>query len=149
MYVITDRNNQEFEYDYKIQIDEVESNLGKGKILYFLCPDSGCRSKILHKAYSEHRFINRDYYEVKHGLRIYYPTQKADKNHYHNDRYHSLKRKVDSLEQELNEKHRNSHYRGRLTKERLKLQKMKSELSYLNHKRLLSLNAMFSSKFNR
>ena len=149
MYIITDSNEQEYIYDYQIEIDEVDSNLGKGKILYFLCPDSGWRSKILHKAYGEHRFINREYYETKYGLRIYYPTQKADKNHYHNDRYHSLKRKVDNLEVELKAKHRNSHYKGKPIKEHLKLQKMKSELSYLDHKRLVSFNAMFNNKFNR
>lgn len=134
----------EQKYDYRILIDEVPSNLGKGYVLYFLCPDSGRRSKVLFKAYGEHKFINRVHYEYKYGLRIYYPTQKADKRWYYNDRYHALEGKVDSLQKELSKKHRKTHYRGRPTKEQRKLNKMREELSDLDFKRMLQFAELYN-----
>ncbi len=144
-YSITDSKGERTDYDYKIYIDEVESNLGKGTILYFLCPESGKRSKKLISAYGEPKFINREYYEIKYGLRIYYGCQQTSKNDYHNTRYFDLKRKVDRLETELNAKHRNTHYRGKPTKDQRQLSKWKSQMNYHDFKRL----QVFNEKLNK
>tara|TARA_Y100000588_G_C14176666_1_gene891691 strand:+ start:58 stop:684 length:627 start_codon:yes stop_codon:yes gene_type:complete len=134
MYSITSKGSA-IDYDYKIYIDEVPSNLGKGTILYFLCPESEKRSRILISAYGEHKFINRDFYKIKYGNRVYYGCQKTSKNYYHNTRYFDLKRKVKRLEEELNQKDRNSHYRGELTKDQLQLKKWIEEMEYHNTER--------------
>jgi len=148
MYSVTDRQGKGTDYNYKIEIDEVQSNLGKGTILYFLCPESWKRSRILISAYGEPKFINREYYETKHGLRIYYGCQKTSKTDYHNTRYFDLKRKVDKLDAELNEKHRNSHYKRGLTKEQIQLAKWKSQMEYHDVKRLQILNDQFNKRYS-
>lgn len=145
MYAVTDRQGKRTDYDYKIEIDEVQSNLGKGTILYFLCPESGKRSRILISAYGEPKFINREHYETKHGLRVYYGCQKTSKPDYHNTRYFDLKRKVDKLDAELNKKHRNTHYRGRPTKDQIQLAKWKAEMNYHDILRM----QIFSAKINK
>lgn len=145
MYAVTDRNGKRTEYDYKIEIDEVQSNLGKGTILYFLCPESGKRSRILISAYGEPKFINREYYHTKYGLRLYYGCQKTSKTDYHNTLYFDLKRKVERLEAELNKKHRNTHYRGRPTKDQIQLAKWKAEMDYHDILRM----QIFSAKINK
>lgn len=124
-------------FDYKIFIDELPSNLGKGTILYFLCPESGKRSRVLISAYGEPKFLNREFYHTKHGLRIYYGCQKTTKRYYHNTRYFDLKRKVNNLEAELNEKHRNTHYRGMPTIDQRQLLKLKVKMEYHNDQRAI------------
>ena len=153
-YSITNRQGKSSEYDYKIFIDEVKSNLGKGTILYFICPESGKRSRILVSAYGEPKFLNREHYQTKYGLRVYYGCQQTSKNDYHNTRYFDLKRKVDRLESELNEKHRNTHYRGRPTKDQERLTELKIKMEFHNHKRIsileeYSKRAYSKSMFNR
>lgn len=139
MYAVTDRSGKRADFDYKIYIDEVASNLGKGTILYFLCPESGRRSRILISAYGEPKFLNREYYHSKYGLRIYYGCQKTSRRDYHNTRYFDLKRKVDQLESELNQKHRNTHYRGKPTKDQKHLARLKIEMDYHDLERCKSL----------
>lgn len=126
-------------YDYTIHITEIPSNLGKGTILYFLCPESGKRSRFLISAYGEPKFINREYYEQKHGLRIYYGCQKTSKMDYHNTRYFDIKRKVDDLQSELLQKHCNSHYRGKPTTRQMYLLKLKAQMQYHDNKRIQEL----------
>lgn len=142
-YTVTDRTGKQTNFDYKIEIDEVQSNLGNGTILYFLCPESGKRSRILISAYGEPKFINREHYETKYGLRVYYGCQKTSKNDYHNTRYFDLKRKVEKRETELNQKHRNTHYRGKPTKDQIQFAKWKSEMNYHDIKRLQILQKKY------
>mgnify|MGYP003110018106 CR=1 FL=1 len=146
MYSVTNRNGKNTEYDYKIEIVEVQSNLGKGTILYFLCPESWKRSRILISAYGEPKFLNREYYETKFGLRVYYGCQKTSKPDYHNTRYFDLKRKVVKLGAELKEKHRNTHYRGKPTKEQIQLAKWKAEMNYHDVRRLQVFNEQFNKR---
>ncbi|WP_417237217.1 hypothetical protein [Bizionia paragorgiae] len=148
-YRSTNRKGEYSILDYKIPIVEVASNLGSGTILYFLCPESGNRSRILISAYGEPKFINREYYETKHGLRIYYGCQKTSKSDYHNTRYFDIKRKVVKLELELKEKHRNTHYRGKPTKEQSYLRKLKSELNYHDLKRLQIFNEEYIKLYSQ
>lgn len=101
---------------------------------------------MLISAYGEPKFLNREYYHTKHGLRIYYGTQQTSKRHYHNTRYFDLKRKVDRLEDELNQKNRNSHYRSQPTKDQKRLEKLKKKMEYHNERRNLQLQKYLNSK---
>ncbi|PJX21727.1 hypothetical protein CAP47_08855 [Psychroflexus sp. S27] len=148
IYSVSNHRGERTDLDYKIEIDEVPSNLKKGKILYFLCPESGKRSRTLISAYGEPKFINREYYETKYGLRVYYGCQRTSKNDYHNTRYFDLKRKVERLEAELNEKHRNTHYRGKPTREQNQLAKWKQEMNYHDQERLKIFNAQIKKQFS-
>ncbi len=79
--------------DYTIQLTSVPSNLGRGKIWYFICPISGNRSRILYKAYGSTHFKSRASYRN----RIYYETQICNKLYYHSERFHSIERELERL----------------------------------------------------
>lgn len=64
MYKITDRTTGEVkEYDYKIYLEVLRSNLGKGEVPYFVCPVSGRRCRILYRAYGYERWKSREAYQ--------------------------------------------------------------------------------------
>ncbi|MBS7565306.1 hypothetical protein KHS38_12910 [Mucilaginibacter sp. Bleaf8] len=99
---------QDYDYDYSIELVEQASNLGKGAVLYMVCPESGKRCRILYRAYSSHRWKARDAYQN----RIYYPIQLSSKMNRYNDRYWELEKQ---LEAEYS-KRLNSGYKGKPTK---------------------------------
>lgn len=68
IYQVSKGGGEKVSYDYKVQLIGVPSNLGKGEILYFLCPQSSKRCRILYSAYSSGIFKSRETF--KH--RIYY-----------------------------------------------------------------------------
>lgn len=95
LYTLTDRSSGEtIDYDYQIQLVSVPSNLGKGEVLYFLCPESGKRCRILYCAYGYHKWKSREAY----SHRLYYQCQTASKLNYANDRYWAIKRRLERLE---------------------------------------------------
>ena len=117
-YTITKRSGEEIHYDYKIQLVTVPSNLGKGELLYFECPESGKRARILYSAYGNDKYVHRDWYLEEYGKRLYYNSQICSKYDYHNTRYHTLNRKVNDLMNELfNSKYRKRDYKGKPTKD--------------------------------
>lgn len=56
---------------YRICIEAQRSNLGTGEVLYFRCPESGRRCRMLYMAYNFPRFKAREAYYI----RLYYGTQ--------------------------------------------------------------------------
>ena len=125
VYTVTDREGKEDYYNYKILLDTVPSNLGKGEILYLVCPESGKRARVLYMTYGLHKFVHRDWYLERYGLRLYYETQIADKKYYHSTRFFRLEKQIKNLENHLFVKHRKTNYRGKPTKAFQKLQKLK------------------------
>lgn len=108
-YVLTDRNTGEkYDYDYKIYLTGVPSNLEKGEVLYFVCPITGRRARILYKCYGSHTWKCRQAYKTH----IYYSGQNSSKLSYHNDRYWNL----DSQIKELSERIYKNHYRNQPTR---------------------------------
>lgn len=89
-YTLTDWHGQKHKYDYDIQIVKRPSNLGKGEVLYFICPDSGKRCRILYRAYGYHKWKCREAYKN----RIYYPLQLSSKRERYNDKYWQLEYKL-------------------------------------------------------
>jgi len=97
------------QYSYKIEVVSVPSNLGVGRILYFLCPISGKRCRKLYRAYGFDRWKCREAYKN----RLYYDSQLSEKNYYYNDRYWFYERvKVPKLLKKC----KNSKYNGKPTK---------------------------------
>lgn len=62
---------EESKHDYNIYLESIPSNLGKEEILYFICPDSGRRSRVLYRCYGSKIWKSREAYQN----RIYYQTQ--------------------------------------------------------------------------
>ena len=116
-YNITDRTTKESKaFDYKIYITKVKSNLGKGHNLYFYCPNSGIRCKILYLCYGAERFKCRQAY----NNRIYYSTQTHSKEYRLNGRYFKLEKTINKLY----EKRETTTYKGKQTKRHLRLLKL-------------------------
>jgi hypothetical protein len=78
MYTQTNKATKEIkEYDYKIYIVGVKSNLGIGANHYFICPELGIKCKILYLCYGAERFKCRKAY----NRRIYYGSQLRAKDY--------------------------------------------------------------------
>lgn len=115
-------------YSYRIEIVSVSSNLGVGKVLYFLCPTSGKRCRKLYRAYGFDKWKSREAYQN----RLYYSSQLSAKNDYHNDRYWYYERvKIPKL---LN-RCKNSQYKGEPTKAMEKYYDALDEMRILDLKR--------------
>jgi hypothetical protein len=78
-------------HDYKIELTTLPSNLGKGEVIYFICPSTGRRARILYKCYGSLIWKSRTAYKN----RIYYNSQQCSKNDYHNSRYWSIEKELE------------------------------------------------------
>lgn len=103
-------------YDYKIYLKSKPSNLGKGEVLYFICPVSFKLCRVLYLAYNSTVFKSREAYVN----RIYYPLQISSKLGVYLDRVNSLEKKIEEAE-----KGRSSYsYNGRITRRRERINTM-------------------------
>jgi hypothetical protein len=116
---------------YKINIETLPSNLGKGEIYYFVCPFSFKRCKVLYMGYGSPYFKSRTAY--KH--RIYYASQLSSRLDKHNDTYWSLERRLEKLYI----KHPKTHYRGEITHAQKLIQRLETKLTYHDHMRWVVL----------
>jgi len=95
-------------HDYKVYLTTIPSNLGKGEILYFVCPVTGKRCRILYKCYGSFIWKSRTAY--RH--RIYYASQQCSKYYYHNTRYWAIDKELEKCYK----RSRRSHYKGKPTR---------------------------------
>lgn len=116
------QNGESIKYD--VRIESIPSNLGKGEILYFVCPNTGkhCRKLYHNSKY----FLHREAFRY-----LYYEKQIEPKK----SRYlHSIFDKVflkDEVYEEQYKKHFKTHYNGKITKRYKKiLNKIKLSESY-------------------
>jgi hypothetical protein len=94
IYTCTDGTGNKTEYDYKVFFVEVKSNLGKGNILYFRCPQTSSKCRIIYKAYNSGIFKSRDAYHQ----RLYYDCQQSSKLSKYNDNFWRLDKHLLKLE---------------------------------------------------
>lgn len=127
-YTLTEHNGEQIKRNYKIGIEGVESNLGKGYNYYFLCPVSNRRCKILYMAYGSHYFKSRESYQN----RIYYACQIASKQYYPMQRYFTLDKKLEKL---CSKKCRET-YKGKKTRSLKRIEKVEQELYYWDRVRM-------------
>ena len=114
-------SGEKTDLDYTIQLISFPSNLGKGKIWYFICPITGKKVKILYKVYGSLYFKSSKAYQ----FRIYYPSQISSKFGFHNDKYWEIDYKLRMLYPLI----RKEHYQGKETrlKKRIKILEAKQE----------------------
>ncbi|MDB5147093.1 MAG: hypothetical protein JWQ57_1113, partial [Mucilaginibacter sp.] len=115
-----------YDLDYRIALFEKASNLGKGSVLYLVCPESGMNCRVLYRAYGCHRWKAREAYKN----RLYYPIQLSSKMDRYNDRYWELDKQLTA------DRSRRliTHYKGQLTKRAVKRQKLEllqQQMDYL------------------
>lgn len=92
-YTITKPSGEKQSLNYTISLVEVPSNLGKGKLLFFICPQTGKKCRILYKAYGSPIFKGREAYSYK----LYYEIQTSSKLYLHTTRYFTLEKRLEKL----------------------------------------------------
>lgn len=94
---------------YKVQLVSIASNLGKGMVWYFLCPNTGkrCRKLYLIDTYFLHReAFSGCMYEKQTQSKKYREIEKIFGNYY----------KRDEINEQLNKKYFKREYAGKETK---------------------------------
>ena len=129
LYKITDRSTGEVkEYDYKIYLEALRSNLGKGEVLYFVCPVSGKRCRILYRAYGSPIWKSREAYIN----RLYYSGQICSKFNRKNERFFRTEEALEKLEK----MRRTSTYKGKPTKRAIRTELLDHKHYYLDISRM-------------
>ena len=95
------------DFDYKIYFTTIPSNLGKGEVVYFICPSTGRKARILYKCYGSDTWKSRFAYKN----RIYYYSQTQSRHDYHNSRYWEIDKELEKLYSQNKKK----KYRGMKT----------------------------------
>lgn len=103
---------------YSIQLVSIPSNIGKGVIWFFVCPQTGKRCRKLHLA--ENYFYHRSAFRG-----CMYETQT------HSHKYRNLHKVFasDEIDKQIYSKHFKTHYGGKPTKRYLRLTKQAERLS--------------------
>ena len=122
------KDGQKYDYDYKIYLTSVPSNLGKGEVLYFLCPVSGKRCRKLYRAYGYHKWKSRTAYQN----RLYYGSQLSSKLDKANDNYWALNRQLEKMEAA---KHYPLSYNGIPTKRQQRMERLTEKMEYWDYLR--------------
>ncbi len=115
-YSLTDRLGEVHHLNYRIYIDSIPSNLGRGFVYYFLCPNTGKRCRILYRAYGSHIFRARTSYPY----RLYYPEQAESKKYRLFDKKASAEDKLKNLTE--GRKRKQDYFMGKRTKYSLRKQ---------------------------
>jgi hypothetical protein len=105
--------------DYKIRLITKPSNLGKGKVWYFVCPQTFQPCRILYKANNSNLWQSRQAYQG----RLNYSNQHQSKYDRYNHRYWELKRLVEELEDSVVK----SHYQGKPTRLQQRIERLRAE----------------------
>ena len=95
------------------------SNLGRGEVLYFRCPQTGRACRNLYRAYHARTFRSRWGF----SYRLYYPGQLCGKLDRWNTRYWDLERHMEGMER----KRRPGTYRGKPTKRAKRRERLVNE----------------------
>jgi len=113
--------NKEEQIKYKIDLVSVASNLGIGKIWYFVCPHTGKRCRKLYGAGKY--FLHRDAYP-----NAMYECQTYSKKGRYFDKICKIMNGSDKLYEELYSKHFKTHYAGKPTR---RYKEILSKLEYI------------------
>lgn len=148
-YTYKNRYGEVIEMDYRITIDTVPSNLGKGELLYFVCPKSHKRAIVLYDAYGSKIFAHRDWYKDAYGMRILYNSQQTSKQWYANTRYFSVKREVGILKERIvGKKYKKVVYKGQPTKDFKRLYILTNRMHELNIRRSIAFSSICRAKYD-
>lgn len=133
MYSVTNKQtNEKKDFDYKIYITKVKSNLGKGEVLLFVCPESARYCRKLFMCYGYTRFKHR----LAYSNRIYYKTQTSSKLHLNNDRYFAIDKKINKLYNKRDA----INYKGKATKRHIHKTKLLNKRAEIDNLRNIDLD---------
>lgn len=115
------------------------SNLGRGNVAMFICPETGDECRYLYRAYYSRAFRSRKGY-ARRGLRLYYPGQTGTD-------FQNTVMASDRLEAKLSrleEMRYTDTYKGRPTKRAQRIAKLSARLDHVNRASLASLAGVFA-----
>lgn len=124
-YILFSYNCNDNSYNYKVNLVSTNSNLNKGKILYFLCNQTGMRCRKLHliNGIFQHRTAS------KTGM---YSKQIESKNWRGLSKYYGSYFESDNLYNELYSKYFKTHYKGKPTKRYLRILNKLKQANQIN-----------------
>lgn len=127
-YTWTDsRSGQREDVRQRFDMVSKPSNLGRGHVLYFRCPQTGRACRILYRAYYARTFRSRWGF----SYRLYYPSQVCGKLHRWDETYWSAERHL-----ERSKGHRKpGTYRGRPTKRSKRRERLYTQLEQADERR--------------
>jgi len=108
----------------EIPLEYLNSNIGNGKVWYFICPVALKRCSKLYLING--KFVSRS--AIKNGI---YSNQTKSKNWRKVDSFFSLSDKRTNLLDDLDTPYRKSHYKGKWTKKSNKLIKLSQKLEQI------------------
>lgn len=108
-------------FNYKIELTSVPSNLGKGEILYFVCPDTGRNCRKIYLCPNTMIFKSRE----AHPKRLYYKCQRKSKYDRWLTRYFDTQKELEALEQQPYRK----TYNNKPTRKALQIEQLKERLA--------------------
>ena len=114
-------------YDYSITVEVRRSNLGRGEVMYFHCPESHRLCRTLYMAYNYPRFKARTAYR----LRLYYVGQLTGGRSRYNDLYWKAEKELE----ELKKQRQYYTYNGQETKRLKRLQSLTERIDDLDYLR--------------
>lgn len=126
-YTHTDYEQKKQNLSYRISLMALPSNLGRGNVLYMICPVSGRLCRKLFLAYGSQYFKSIKAYNT----RIYYTGQLSSKLDRSNERYWHFFSHIESS----NKLRSQSHYKGKKTKRKIRDEKLFKQLIELDEKR--------------
>jgi hypothetical protein len=118
---------EEQSWTQRIAFRTEKSNLGRGELLYLVCPRSGKGARKLYRAYHSQGFYHREAF----SYRLYYPLQATSWMKLPDRRYAITERKLEKLQA----MRRTSTYRGQLTKRAVRVAKLQEDLYQLEELR--------------
>ena len=113
-YLILDYKFREIPINYRVQLVSIPSNLGKGKVWYFLCPLIGKRCRKLYRLGA--KFLHREAHPF-----AFYESQTYSHNNRNLLRLFDKKFGSEKAYDQIYSKHFKTHYAGKPTKRYKKL----------------------------
>ena len=115
-FIILDYKTNDNEIRYKVQIESLPSNLGKGEVYYFVCPSTGklCRKLFFESSYFLHRTAFRY---------LMYQNQLESKKNRELFKIFNASFVPDKVYEERYKPYFKTHYNGKPTKRFLRLEK--------------------------
>lgn len=115
-------------HEHKIRLASIPSNLGKGEVLYFVCPVSTRLCRFLIFSNHNRMFVCR---EALAG-RAFYESQTSSKLDLENDRYWSIRRKLDRLSSSRKE---TFIYKGKKTRYAMRVDRLFEKMNAAEERR--------------
>lgn len=119
-YIELNYNYRDEPRSYKIYLTSIPSNLNRGKIWYFLCPQTEKRCRILY-------LINGFFLHREAFNGCMYQTQTQSKKYRGLDKAFGIYFRSDNLYSELHKKHFKRYYAGKPTKRYLRIMRQIEE----------------------